>query len=146
MLALINELRNIIGRRGFFAFLILAVLSVVAFDLIMNSRGYFEAYIQAQKAHWAALEAQAVAEKAKADAAAAAAIAANSAQLQKGTAAKAEGEGAVSIARTPYADKLAEQELRQRTAEADLKEAEAARARAEKERAQAETRRAKIAA
>jgi hypothetical protein len=160
MLALLNELRNLVGWRGFLAFLAIAVVSVLAFDITTNGRAWYETYNLSQKAKWAAMQAegeartaeatarakQAEADKAKYEALIAATTAANAPQQKAGEAQKAEGEGAVAIARTPYADKLAEQELRQRTAEADLKEAEAARARAEKERAQAETRRAKIGA
>lgn len=153
MLAILNELRQTLGLRGFLAFLAIAVVSVVAFELITNARGYFEMYIQSQNAQWAAIKAKAdaeraasEAEKAKAEAQTAEAQAKFSLQQQQGTAKKAEGEGVVSLARSPYADDLAKQELRGRTAEADLKVAEAAKAKAEKERAEAEAQRAKIGA
>ena len=54
MLALLNELRTILGRRGFLArrgvlgvlgFLVLAMVGVTAFEVITNVRAYVEADI-----------------------------------------------------------------------------------------------------
>lgn len=72
--------------------------------------------------------------------------AANAPQRLTGEAKKAAGEGAVALARSPYADQFAEQELRQRKAEADLKEEETRKAAAETARAKAEEYAARVRA
>jgi hypothetical protein len=129
MLALLNELRQVLGRRGFLGFLVLAAVGVISFEAISVGRGYFEAYMQAQIAQWAALKAeseakgkQAEADKAKAEAEIAAIVALNAKQLQKGTAEKAEGEGKAAQAVGQNAE-------RRQAAEADKTEIEAQSAR-----------------
>jgi hypothetical protein len=92
MLALLNELRQTLGWRGFAAILAVVVVSVFAFDITTNARAYYEMYTQAQNAQWAALKAQAEAEKAKYESDAAKAIAENAAKQKAAEADKANAE------------------------------------------------------
>jgi hypothetical protein len=125
--------------------IIMMVLGIYV-EFITSWRGTSEGIASQAIAREAALRQEAERREKQAVAELNAIKAQNATQRERGEAQKSGGEGAVQIARTPYADKLAEQELRQRTAEADQKEAEAERARAETVRAKAETQRARVAA
>ena len=151
---------TLLGRRWYLSGLVLAGLAVLAIEYTSLGGAFFDlvsrkatadnaAALQlaiAQEKAALAMKAAEDARRAAAEAETARQVALNSPERQTGEAKKAEGEGAVAIARSPYADDLAKQELRIRAAEADAKEAEAVRARAEAARAAAEEQRAKVAA
>jgi hypothetical protein len=155
MLALLNELRQVLGHRGLLGFLVLTVVGVIAFEIMTNARAYYETYNTAQTAHWAAMQAQALAEKAKYEAAAAQAVAENAAkqkaaeadkanaeartaeivalnakQLQKGAAEKSEGEGKAAQAVGHYAELRQAAEAHEKIALAEKTAADAQEARA----------------